>query len=414
VRYVRQTENLGAARNFEFVAYESKGDLFAWCAHDDIRKPGFVGACVEELQRNPTAVACNCIVEFLDEQGQIRPNWVDRNFSTVGLTLPQRCLRLIDHMDWADIYGLIRRDALERVMPIDPVWGSDVVFTMKLLMLGDLCKVERPLFQYRVRSRPKPPQQTMQEVVDASYRVAQPYTALVRDLLAVPLNGVASAELREEIFIGFVRTYWELDPMRPHPCWRNILLREHEQELRGDIARPRFPLHLIRWLAEVVPGPVEGRRRRAFELVLRGARRALVAASAAPERDALARAWTRSLSRAYPRLAIHVLCPADHGPCHGARRPACAGARPGLLRPVAQASRARSAADRMRSGAELRPRPAAPDRAQAPDPGTAEAASRGHALHPPAAARRHAGGPARPAVASGCARLSRGSRAVPA
>jgi glycosyltransferase involved in cell wall biosynthesis len=42
IRYVRQSENIGATSNFSFVLNQARSDLFMWAAHDDLWAPDFL------------------------------------------------------------------------------------------------------------------------------------------------------------------------------------------------------------------------------------------------------------------------------------------------------------------------------------------------------------------------------------
>lgn len=42
IHYVRQAENIGAAKNFEFTIEHARGQFFMWAAHDDLWSPGFI------------------------------------------------------------------------------------------------------------------------------------------------------------------------------------------------------------------------------------------------------------------------------------------------------------------------------------------------------------------------------------
>ncbi|MCU0670826.1 MAG: glycosyltransferase family 2 protein, partial [Myxococcota bacterium] len=268
IRYVRQPENLGAAGNFEFLAHAARGELFAWCAHDDLRMPDFVTACATELLRRPDAVLCNSAVVFLDEAGRLRPDWGDLNFETRDTSRPERAQRLVDHMDWVDMYGLIRRDALLRALPIEPVWGGDVVISMKLLMLGEFAKVDAPLFQYRVRSRPKSPEQTMWDFAKRDGGVPQPYTEMLQALLRVPMQAAADRAERADLMARFLRAIVDLER------------REPEQQQAEALA-----------------------------LVIGGARRVLVAVDGSPRRIRRALGALCAIGERLPGVACALLCP---------------------------------------------------------------------------------------------------------
>lgn len=42
IRYIRQPHNLGAAKNFDFLVREARGEFFMWAAHDDTRLPDHI------------------------------------------------------------------------------------------------------------------------------------------------------------------------------------------------------------------------------------------------------------------------------------------------------------------------------------------------------------------------------------
>jgi hypothetical protein len=309
IRYVRQPENLGAAGNFEFLAHAARGELFAWCAHDDLRMPDFVTACATELLRRPDAVLCNSAVVFLDESGRLRPDWSDLNFETRDTSRPERAQRLVDHMDWVDMYGLIRRDALLRALPIEPVWGGDVVISMKLLMLGEFAKVDAPLFQYRVRSRPKSPEQTMWDFAKRDGGVPQPYTEMLQALLRVPMQAAADRAERADLMARFLRAIVDLERRDPHPCWRDVLVEEHLAEIGPRLRWETFPYKVMGWLSTVLPGTPEQQQAEALALVIGGARRVLVAVDGSPRRIRRALRALRAIGERLPGVACALLCP---------------------------------------------------------------------------------------------------------
>src|SRR5262245_35151443 len=55
-RYVRNEVNVGAARNYNNLVDMARGEYFKWAAHDDQCAPGFVGRCVDVLDRDESVV----------------------------------------------------------------------------------------------------------------------------------------------------------------------------------------------------------------------------------------------------------------------------------------------------------------------------------------------------------------------
>lgn len=68
IRYVRQPENTGAARNFEFVLKESNGDYFMWAADDDVWSEDFLESNLSFLEKNPDYIASVSPVRFEDDE----------------------------------------------------------------------------------------------------------------------------------------------------------------------------------------------------------------------------------------------------------------------------------------------------------------------------------------------------------
>ena len=56
VRYSRNPENLGAARNYNITVELSRGRYFKWNGHDDPIPPALIERYVAVLERDPTVV----------------------------------------------------------------------------------------------------------------------------------------------------------------------------------------------------------------------------------------------------------------------------------------------------------------------------------------------------------------------
>jgi glycosyltransferase involved in cell wall biosynthesis len=55
IKYFRQSKNIGAFSNFEFVLNKAKGKYFMWACDDDIWLPKFIENCVKLLEKNKSA-----------------------------------------------------------------------------------------------------------------------------------------------------------------------------------------------------------------------------------------------------------------------------------------------------------------------------------------------------------------------
>ena len=71
IRYVRQSQNIGATANFEFVLDEALGKYFMWAAADDVRSHDFIELNLKFLMDNRDYVASTSPVRF--EGGDFNP-----------------------------------------------------------------------------------------------------------------------------------------------------------------------------------------------------------------------------------------------------------------------------------------------------------------------------------------------------
>ena len=159
-RLERQTRNIGANRNFDYVLSRARGELFMWAAAGDHRAPSFVRRCAEALAANPGAVLATPNVRLA-----YPPPQASQIFAySEDVTHPHviRRLRWILRAGaWFAIYGLIRRDALDRTRPITslgptpaPGLGPDYR-VVELALLGPFARVPETLFEYSMR-HPEP------------------------------------------------------------------------------------------------------------------------------------------------------------------------------------------------------------------------------------------------------------------
>lgn len=302
IRYVRQADNIGAAANFAFLAHLASGELFAWCAHDDVRLPRFVEACVAELERRPDAVLCNSQIIFLDPGGRMLPDRQDLNYETRSTIRPDRAKRLIRFSGWAEMYGLIRRDALLKCLPLEPVWGGDVVLSMKLLMMGEFAKVEEPLFHYRMKEQYPTPQETMSAVLARSYDRLDPYTEMFRELARVALGAADSHRERADMLWVFLEAATESGEYG----WRRTLEGEHRRTLR--LYEAPLSRRALEWLEQSIPGHSEDRGRGVQTLLLAGAGRVMLVVSDERGLEEIGLV-AHALRRHDPKVEIAILCP---------------------------------------------------------------------------------------------------------
>jgi glycosyltransferase involved in cell wall biosynthesis len=120
VRYYRNSENLGAAPNFNrcfALAYPS--EYFKWITYDDLITENFLERCVEALDRDPEASLAFPALIHADAEGNPTARQLQGDLSLVEKAPGRRAQRLIGFgLESPDIYwtlyGLIRRSAIEQ------------------------------------------------------------------------------------------------------------------------------------------------------------------------------------------------------------------------------------------------------------------------------------------------------------
>lgn len=152
VRYYRNEVNIGASANFNRVFELSSGPFFMWAAHDDLWHPQFVSDCVTVLERTPEAVLACTGIQFIDPNGE--PCRLDyEGLDNPDLSMPKvgrRIETMLSRRGWYAIYGLIRREVLDRTRLFLPIYGPDVVLLLELLLRGPAVLVPEVRFYYRM------------------------------------------------------------------------------------------------------------------------------------------------------------------------------------------------------------------------------------------------------------------------
>lgn len=153
IRYYRQNQNFGAARNFNLVFELSTGEYFKWAAHDDVCAPKYLQRCVNVLDREPSVVLCYPRISYIDEDGRPLTSG-EGNLSVRGAKPSDRVRQLVSHelrsndVFWS-IFGLMRASALRATSLIGRFNASDQVLLMNLALLGQFYQIQEKLFYRR-------------------------------------------------------------------------------------------------------------------------------------------------------------------------------------------------------------------------------------------------------------------------
>lgn len=153
IRYLRNEENLGAARNYNRVFELSTGRYFKWVSYDDLLAPSYLRRCTELLDAAPTSVAlCYPRTTIIDGNGAVIRDHND-NFDIRG---DDPAVRLREFArKWSlcnPCFGLHRRSVLASTRLIQPYISSDVTLLAELALRGEFWEIPERLFFRRVHA----------------------------------------------------------------------------------------------------------------------------------------------------------------------------------------------------------------------------------------------------------------------
>jgi len=151
VRLLRSDTLVTAAQNFNRVFRATSGTYFMWAADDDLRDRAYVRRCLSALESDRSAVMACTNFRFIDPAGAILDRDYDR-YDNPDLSSPsvvQRVRLLLRRGGWYEVYGLARREALERTHLFRDTYGPDVMLVLELAMLGPIRLVPETLFFFR-------------------------------------------------------------------------------------------------------------------------------------------------------------------------------------------------------------------------------------------------------------------------
>lgn len=169
IRYVRNSENIGANRNYNQIVPMARGKYFKWAAHDDLHAPDYLAKCVAVLEADESVVLCHTATKLIDENGDDIPMPTDgkayvydnnNNVIYVGMDPKNRRLDsvkaserfygIVMQTNWNyEIFGLMRLAALVKTGLQPLFYGGDKVLLAELITHGRYVVLDEPLFLNR-------------------------------------------------------------------------------------------------------------------------------------------------------------------------------------------------------------------------------------------------------------------------
>jgi glycosyltransferase involved in cell wall biosynthesis len=150
IRYYRNETNVGASANFNGLVKLARGEYFKWAAHDDVHLPGFLGRCIEAIERAPARVVLvTPKAEAIDENGRFLYKLAE-SLDTRHAQPHRRIGDVLRNVLWAPAqFGLFRTDALRRTRLIQPFAATDYVLLVEVALMGEIWELPEILFQRR-------------------------------------------------------------------------------------------------------------------------------------------------------------------------------------------------------------------------------------------------------------------------
>lgn len=156
VRYVRQSSNIGATANFNYVLDQARAPYFMWAAHDDIWEPDFLAELTSMMEADPEAELAFCRFDNVS-YAEAKSNRMFDLKDMVGRTVADGLIKFIMHPEYNGkanaFYGLLRTQTVRGLGGVriwgKTVWGADMLYVFSILMNGRLVLSDRFLFHKR-------------------------------------------------------------------------------------------------------------------------------------------------------------------------------------------------------------------------------------------------------------------------
>ena len=152
VAFHRFDTNRGASWNFNKVVALTSAPLFKWAAHDDELCPAWLGRCVAVLDEDPEVVLAYTRRQKIDAEGNLLKVTAERGkrFLMPEASPGERFTDVLARAtSCIEIFGVMRRPAMERCRPFLTYAAADRILLAELAMLGRFHEVPEELFLHR-------------------------------------------------------------------------------------------------------------------------------------------------------------------------------------------------------------------------------------------------------------------------
>lgn len=152
VRYVKNAQNIGAAKNYNRLFELARGTYFRWSNADDLVSPDLLARTLPILESRPDVVIAYGKTQLIDDEGQIFADYDDRmnlQYDDISVRFREFYKRVrLSNI----IYGLMRSSAVAqtRLMGDGKLPAGDVSFMAAMILQGKFAEVPEILFFRRM------------------------------------------------------------------------------------------------------------------------------------------------------------------------------------------------------------------------------------------------------------------------
>lgn len=230
VEYHRQPADIGANRNFNWLAEQNRSPYFRWAAADDLVTPTLMTQCLEALDDDPHASLAFTRTALIDEVGREVAEQVDDADRASASDPIDRFGDIVENESWCmPVFGVIRSDALDRTRLLLPFYGADRVLLAELALAGRFRRVEGPEFLRRCHAG--------QSTVMSMDEKARWTTGVVRRVsVPAPLKAT----------VAFASAVWRADLSSRDRYRAMVILARHATRRLDRFIRPG-PYNYLGW-----------------------------------------------------------------------------------------------------------------------------------------------------------------------
>ncbi len=150
VQYHRQPVDIGANRNFNWLAEQNRSPYFRWAAADDLVSPTLLIDCLDALVDDPHASLAFTRTVLIDDVGREMAEQIDDTGRAGAPDPVDRFGDIVDNETWCmPVFGVIRSKVLARTRLLLPFYGADRVLLAELALAGRFRRVDGPEFLRR-------------------------------------------------------------------------------------------------------------------------------------------------------------------------------------------------------------------------------------------------------------------------